>query len=294
MTSGFWYDNSRPPQTDYETIPYANLAVRIRRPYQEGPGQDLIIDPFDWDSLMFTGNTIARQTFDTQFILDMQFALGIDVNRIFVIDVQKGDVHFSWESTSVVVKFAILERNQTGLNTLAGQTLLETIASLTNFIQIPESLVYHGTNVTRYVDPLYGVEVSGWDMSLQLSYAIEIIGESAVVDGYYLNLGSKGTCDVIGANNFTAYCEFERFFEDDVSSALNISDYRVQVQFIKKSSFDQVLVHFRISPARDPLESNIAASVLKLNQLMENPDSQLYLGNVTIRTDTLWGVREYV
>jgi len=32
-------------------------------------------------------------------------------------------------------------------------------------------------------------EVVNWDLSLKLTYAIEIVGGSAVVDNYYLNQG---------------------------------------------------------------------------------------------------------
>ena len=250
LDTGFWYDNTRPPQSQYETLPYANLSVRLYNSYHDGPGAQLVNDPFDWNALLFTGNTIARQTFDTQFILDMHYALGVDVDRIFVLRVNQGNVHFSWESSSVIVNFVILERNQTGLDTLSGSTLLSLIAKLTNDVQIPTSNIYSGTNITKYIDPLFGVELTGWDVSLQLSYSIEIIGENAVVDGYYLNQGARGICDVEGAANFSKYCEFERFFEDDISSVLNISDYRIQIMFIKKASFDSVLVHFRISPPK--------------------------------------------
>ena len=298
LTTGYWYDNTRAPQSQYSTLPYANLTVRIYKPYQEGPGKDLLIDPFDFTAELFTGNTIARQTFDTQFVLDLNYALGIDVNRLLVLNVQKGLVHFSWESTSVIVNFAVLERNQTGLNTLAGQSLLEFIASLTNYVQLPDSKVYHGTNVTRFVDRNYGVEVDGWDISLELTYSIEVVGKDAVVDGYYLNMGAKGVCESNVAENFATYCEFERFFEDDVSRSLGITYYRVQVMFIKKASLDSVYVYFRISPADNdlalqnsqPLERNISASVNLLQTKVADYTSDLYSGNVTIRVNPQWGV----
>ena len=67
-----------------------------------------------------------------------------------------------------------------------------------------------------------------------------------MVEGYYLNLGSKGACDVDGASNYTAYCEFERFFEDDVSRALNITDYRVQVQVRQTWTHGHICIHIHM------------------------------------------------
>jgi hypothetical protein len=298
LETGFWYDSTRPPESAYETLPYANLSVRLYRSYHDGPGQTLVTDPFDIDANLFVGNTIARQSFDTQFILDINYALGIDVDRIFVLRVNQGGVHFSWESSSVIVNFVILERNQTGLDTLSGSTLLELIAQLTNDVQIPTSTVFQGTNITRFIDPLFGVQLEGWDVSLQLTYAIENIGGAAVVDGYYLNQGARGICDVEGAGNFSTYCEFERFFEDDLARALDVSYFRIQIMFIKKSAYDSVLVHFRISPpmvdqSGYSAERNISAAVEYLGDLVADFDSVLYDGNVTIRVDPLWGVSQY-
>lgn len=44
--SGFWYGETRPPFTQYNSVPYANMTVKINRPYQDGPGSNLIKDPF--------------------------------------------------------------------------------------------------------------------------------------------------------------------------------------------------------------------------------------------------------
>lgn len=41
---------------------------------------------------LYVGKTINRQAFDTQFVLDMSYALNIDPNRIYVIHVDKGTV----------------------------------------------------------------------------------------------------------------------------------------------------------------------------------------------------------
>ena len=65
LDTGFWYDNTRPPQSQYETLPYANLSVRLYNSYHDGPGGELVNDPFDWNAQLFMGNTIAWQAFDT-------------------------------------------------------------------------------------------------------------------------------------------------------------------------------------------------------------------------------------
>ena len=284
--SGFWYGDSRGPYV-YDTIPYANFTVRIMRPIDEGPGQNLMYDPVDRNLRIFPGNSINRESFDTQFVLDMEYALGIDRDRVFVTDVRVADVHFSWESYSVFVDFIFLERNST-----SDLTLLEAVAKLTAQIQTPKSPIFDGTNVTTDIDPLFGVDVKGWDISLRLLYPIEVIGNQSVVDGYYINHGGLGFCDSNGSAPFLIqYCEFERFFEDDVSEALNISYYRVQILFVKKSSLDSSLIHFRILPPRqDVSEDSIGLAVANLLLQVKDPDSPLYAGNVTIRTDSAWGV----
>lgn len=286
IQTGFWYGDTRPPNTQYENVPYANMTVKVNRPFQEGPGQNLISDPFNPGNPLYAGNTINRQSFDTQFILDLSYALDLETHRIYVTYVRKGDVHFSWESSSVIVQFIILERNGT-----IGNTLLEVIADLTASIQEPTSKLYYGTNVTNDIDPLYGLVVDTWDISLKLSYAIEIVGGDAVVDKYYLNQGGLGLCDGASASLYPMYCEFERFFEDDVSRALNISYYRVQVMFIKVAAYDSVLVYFRILPEMlDSREYNVTSAVQLLLDQVHSYSSPLYTGNVTIRVDPIWGV----
>lgn len=277
--TGFWYGDTRPPEVQYDTIPYANLTVRIDRPFSGGPGEDLVTDPFAPEVPLFVGLTINRQSFDTQFILDMSKAIGIEVERVYVVQVTPGNVHFSWESTNVIVNFIFLERNNSD-----SQTLLEVIANLTTQIQQPNSQLFNGS-VTRHLDPLWGLEVRTWDISLKLTYAIDIIGGPAVQEGYYLNQGSLGICNIPDAIDVSEYCEFERFFEDDVSRALNISFYRVQVLFVKTASLDSVLVHFRIIPKmRDSPEANVTTAIANLYTQVVDPGSELFKGNVTIRT----------
>lgn len=264
----------------YDTVPYANLTLKINRPFQSGPGDYLVKDPVASENNLFAGNTINRQTFDTQFILDLSNAIGIDVNRVYVIHVTKGVVHYSWESANVIVNFIFLERSPL----TQGETLLKAIASLNSQIQNTTSSLYQGY-VTRDVDPLWGLEVKTWDISLKLTYAIPIVGGNQVLDGYYLNQGSLGICNEPGADKHAYYCEFERFFEDDVARALNITAYRVQVLFVKSAALDAVLVHFRIMPPmRNATEATVPYAVADLMRQVSDPGSALFRGNVTIRT----------
>jgi hypothetical protein len=282
FNTGFWYDGvSKAPKTQYDTVQYANLTVKVNQPYQSGPGQNLVHDPIHSDQSLYVGGTINRQTFDTQFILDMATAIGIEERRIFVLYVTKGTVHYEWESTNVIVNFIFLER--TGNDT---KTLLNAVANLTQQIQDPKSFLYKGkTYVTKDIDPLWGLQVINWDISLKLTYAIDVIGGKNVIDGYYLDQGSSGVCDFPAAINFTKYCEFERFFEDDVSRALQISPFRVQILFIKSASYDSVLVYFRIFPPKNKTaEVDVSDAVQILTTQVANTSSLLYKGNVTLRT----------
>jgi hypothetical protein len=121
--TGFWYKNTRPPVSNYDSVAFANMTVKVNLPNSEGPGQNLMSDPFDPGAGdLYVGKTINRQAFDTQFILDIKHAIGIDSHRVFVTDVSKGKVHFEWEATTVIVQFIFLERNET---VKGGPTLLE-------------------------------------------------------------------------------------------------------------------------------------------------------------------------
>jgi hypothetical protein len=286
--SGFWYGDTRGPLV-YDSVDYAEFTVRIIRPMDEGPGQHLMWDPINPSKQIFPGNTINRESFDTQFVLDMEYALGVDRNRIFVNAVSPGKVHFSWESTSVMVDFMFLERNHT-----ADLTLLEAIAKLTAQIQTPGSLIFTGTNTTNSIDPLFGLQVRGWDVSLRLLYAIEVIGGKSVIDDYYINYGGLGFCDADSEDlpvEYIQYCEFERFFEDDIARALNISYFRVQILFVKKASLDSSLIHFRLlPPPPNSTETSLLTTLADLTIQMLDTDSTLYHGNVTIRVDQQWGI----
>lgn len=264
------------------------MTIRVDKSFFDGPGQNLITDPAKKADI-FVGQSIVRQTFDTQFVLDMNQAIGIEKERVYVTSVKKGKVHFTWEDSTVIVQFVFLERNST-----SELTLLQAIAKLTNDIQDGNSLLYDSTRgVTKYIDKPYGLLVDGWDVSVRLTYSIEVIGGNSVLEGYYLNQGGMGLCDLDGADKYPKYCEFERFFEDDISRALGISYYRVQIMFIKKASYDASLIYFRLNPPlRGSSERNISSAIGELALQIHDPKSKLYDGNVTIRLDPVWGISQ--
>ena len=92
----------------------------------------------------------------------------------------------------------------------------------------------------------------------------------------------------------TQYCEFEWFFLDDISTALGIPFNQTQILFIKPFGKDSVLVDFRFMPEFD-VDGGIDAGWLSarmadLESQVNNFDSALYRGNVTLRTDVTWGL----
>jgi hypothetical protein len=271
----------------YETVvPYANLSMKINQSFIVGPGQNLFTEINDPSKTLYVGNTMNRQAFDTQFVLDIEKVIGINRERVYVTHVSKGKGHFSWEASTVIVQFIFLERNDS-----SSITLLDAIAKLTNFIQVNTSALYLQTNVTKDVDSTYGLVIRTWDITLKLAYTLNVIGENAIRQGYFINLGGLGTCDSDDRLQYLQYCEFEDYFEQDIAQALNISLYRVHIMFIKSAALDSVYVSFRIfPPMRGSKEDSITSAIQNLSRQLKHLHSELYRGNVTIRTDPVYGI----
>ena len=156
---------------------YADLAVKIDYSRLDGPGQHLLHG-------IFLGDTISRQTFDTQFLLDISRSVNVSTDRIYVLNVTAGKIHYEWEVTNVIVAFRILEPlNQTCYSmekcepgSGPGQrAVVAAVQDLTNQAQTPSSKLYGG-NVTDAVDFLWGVVALQWDLSLKLMVSIEVVG----------------------------------------------------------------------------------------------------------------------
>jgi hypothetical protein len=265
----------------YDPITYADFQTVIDRSLYEGPGEFLFTD-------VYLGKTISRQSFRTQFVLDLQYSLGVNTSRVHVLNLTAGGVHWSWYASTVIVSFRLFERA-----VLSEASLLDVVRNYTAQIQDPHSKLYDG-NVTECTNASFGLQSSSWDASLRLAYAIEVVGGAAVKDGYYLNQGSLLSCDFVFSSVLHSYCEFESMFEDDIAKATNISTSRVATLFVKKAAPDSVLVHFRILPPRSssPLERSILDVMQELQAQLTNASSRLFMGNVTLRTDSTWGLSQ--
>lgn len=242
---------------------------------------------------------ISRQTFDTQFVMDISRAVNVTRQRLFVTDVNSGQLHYTWEARNVIVVLQVLPPL-----VASDRPSVDALRDLTQQAQVPGSALLTGL-VTNALDPKWGVYAPQLDCSLKLSYAIEIVGEGAVsADGLLLNQGGKRTCreadavdDGLAAGVVTdgeiaaaaAYCQFEAFFRDDVAAAVAVDAARVDVLFVKVSALDNVLVHFRFAP-ETAAPTSVAAAKAALVANVQDLDSALYAGNVTLRTDATWGL----
>lgn len=79
---------------------YVDLAFKIDYSALEGPGQHIL-------NGIFLGHTIARETFATQFILDVHRAVNVSTNRLFVHNVTPAAHHFEHAARYVMVSFRL-------------------------------------------------------------------------------------------------------------------------------------------------------------------------------------------
>ena len=372
-----------------------------------GPGEHLL-------NGIYMGDTIARQSFKTLLVFDISMALNMTVDRLFVVDISQGNVHYTWSSRYVIVtlrmfgpertvnrtgyfapKFGIADpvwptdyiackpgdpecrptsgggdynkRKNIYLNYLwqgPEQPTTRAVMELTEQAQQSSSPLYKG-DVTRSTDPLWGVVCIDWDISLRLAYSIVAVGQSLVKTAntnndqttQYLNHGGDRYCadttaeidakwrgtvermdgvvkgdgrgkfpfgnwgdsgsngiekkkmkdtgfgeifydvnrynQTTNSTNRTAYCEFEMFFIDDISRALNVSTKRLDILFVKAASLDNVLVYFRIYPPMVDGELSSAHIQNELFRQTQNLTSDLFKGNVTIRVDPVYAVSSW-
>lgn len=64
----------------------------------DGPGAHLT-------NGIFLGDTVARETFVTQFVQDISSAANISPSRVFVMEIAPGWVHHDWEVRSCLPSF---------------------------------------------------------------------------------------------------------------------------------------------------------------------------------------------
>ena len=132
-----------------------DLQMKIDYSKWNGPGQHLVFG-------VNLGDTIARQSFDTQFVLDLSTTLNVSNCQLYVTDVVPGSTHHSHKSNNVIVKFRFFPANS------------ERVMELTRQVTDPDSDLYNGF-VTRMVDPLYSLVATHWDATLKLSYNIDVV-----------------------------------------------------------------------------------------------------------------------
>ncbi|GMI11724.1 hypothetical protein TrVE_jg8603 [Triparma verrucosa] len=261
-------------------LDFVDLRIKTDFSSLHGPGEHLITS-------VSLGDTIAKESFATQFIVDIAKALGVSTCQFYVISVDAGSVYHTWNANNVIVTFRLFPGDAS------------IIQELTRQVQFPDSLLYEG-NVTKAVDDLYGLVAVNWDASLKLEYCMEIVGGGGVKTDaeniVYLNQGSERHCkDPLNADS--TICEFETFFIQDVAAALGLADESVEVLFIKAFGLDSVLVSFRLIPPHSVSgyagavdASWLSSRMSDLKTQVNDLSSALYSGNVTIRTDQTWGV----
>ncbi|KAJ1461354.1 hypothetical protein M885DRAFT_457457 [Pelagophyceae sp. CCMP2097] len=277
---------------------YADLAVRIDFSSLGGPGQELL-------GGIYLGETIAVESFATQFVLDLTKAIHVSPDRLFVLNVTDGDAHFGWRWRTTIVHFRLLEFQTPGSPPFprVQPNVADAVRFLTDQAQTPSSMLFQG-NVTSALDEHWGVVALDWDMSLRLMFSIEVVGAELVhtwdgeaEKGEYDRNDDKRTLDW-GADRFceeeaveSAYCQWERSFEEDISKTLGVSRGRVEVLFVRPAAPDSVLAHFRIFPAAAGVaEPSVSQATGDLLNQVSDPTSSLYSGNVTVRVDSAWGV----
>jgi hypothetical protein len=255
---------------------------------------------------IYHGDSVSRQTFETQLILDVASALGVSPCRLHIASVapekRKASAVDS-EIDSVYVALRLFPSDQ------------EAVRNLTAQIQDPSSAIFQPhRHVSSSIDPLYGLVAVDWDHSLKLSIDMDIVGQGLVKstrntgaigavgngDIRYLNQGSERWCfDTTTATDKTGtpYCEFEEYFRNDLSYALELDPSSIDVLFVKPDGVGSVVVSFRLLPDDSTDRRNSTSGVgrenNRIDQLVEqisDVDSALYRGNVTFRVDPTWGV----
>ena len=256
---------------------YVDLRLRVRFTLDDGPGRHLMHHKY-------FGNTISRQSFETQFVLDVSSALETSPCRLHITSVSAEGGEKYWDSESVFITFRLFPVNST------------LVSALTKLIQEPNSTLYDG-HVTRATDGLYGLTALPWDHSLKLMYSISIIGGSDVVDsnhGRYLNHGSLRSC-LDPAHSNSIYCVFETYLIDDMERTLALKPGQFMVLFVKDADRHSVIVSFRLVPevSMNSIGQDavwVQSKVSELARQMSDFQSLLYSGNVIFKTDPTWGV----
>ena len=114
---------------------HLDLKVKARYSILDGPGEHL------FTGKLF-GNTISRQSFETQFVLDISFALDISPCKVYVTDftAEEDSDGIAWDTDNVHISFRLF-------NTTIGH-----VKELTRQVQEIKSAIYEG-RVSIYLSP---------------------------------------------------------------------------------------------------------------------------------------------
>ncbi|KAL9182021.1 hypothetical protein ACHAXT_012364 [Thalassiosira profunda] len=256
---------------------HVDLRLRVKFSIDDGPGGTLLDKYF--------GTTVSRQSFDTQFVLDVASALETSPCRLYVTSVFPEGTEQYWDTESVFVEFRLFPADAA------------FVATLTRLTQEPKSAVYDG-HITYATDALYGLVASQWDHSIKLTYAISIVGGADGIEsdrGRYLNQGSAQACagrEVVSPNS---YCEFEALLTRDMEMALELKAGQFLVLFVKEADRHSVIVSFRLvlEASMDGSGQDTAwiqSRGAEIVRQMNDAQSPLYGGNVSFKADPTWGI----
>eukprot|EP00985_Skeletonema_marinoi_P033105 scaffold40461_cov256-Skeletonema_marinoi.AAC.1 len=248
---------------------FVDLRLRVNYfPIDDGFGKDF-------------GTTISRQTFETQFILDIAAALDASPCHFYITSVLPEGNDNYWDSENVFVTFRLFP------------VRAEFVSSLTKQLQEPESVLHDGL-VTRTADSLYGLVALPWDFTLKLTYSISIVGDVDVIHssrGRYLNQGSLNSC-VDAEYKGSRYCILERCLIEDIERALSLEPGQFTILFVKEADRQSVVVTFRLIPMPDSDDNWAEGKGEELVHQMSDPKSLLYAGNVTYKIDPTWSISQ--
>ena len=218
----------------------ARLRLKVLNSRLQGPGEHLLHG-------LHQGDVVARESFATQFVLDIARVTGVHPDRVYVDGLAAPGVHYSWPGAATEVSFRVLNATHGG-----GPPTNEAVRNLTALVHTRGSALY-AHPVTGGVDHTYGLVAVDWDASLRLWATLDVLGgpnTTATAWGdAYVDLGGSRGCRAVPAargylqgpdvglsvdNSYvyrgqdpgqdaSAYCEFEAYFRDDVARAAQVS-----------------------------------------------------------------------
>ncbi len=104
---------------------HLDLQLKVGFSMLDGPGEHLL-------NGIGLGDTIARQSFETEFVLNIAHALGLSPCKIYVLNISPERQNDSWDVENVIITFRLYS------------TQVEKVKLLTQQAQDQDSLLYIG------------------------------------------------------------------------------------------------------------------------------------------------------